>query len=150
VNPARLYPTLFLACALAPVPAVAQQPPHQPVPVPQHMADPLERHLFPPDLIMRHQRDLALTADQRTTITRAIQEFQNKTVELQWRVQDQTQRLVEQLSRPAIDQATALQQLDELLNVEREVKRAHIGLLVQLKNSLTPEQQAKLSGLHQP
>jgi hypothetical protein len=32
-----------------------------------------------------------------------------------------------------------------LLNVEREVKRVHIGLLIKLKNTLTTEQQAKLS-----
>jgi len=32
-----------------------------------------------------------------------------------------------------------------MLNVEREVKRAHIGLLIKLKNTLTAEQQAKLS-----
>jgi len=97
---------------------------------------------------MRHQRELGLSADQRTVITRAIQEFQNKTVELQWRMQDQTQRLAELLAKPAVDQAVALQQLDEVLAVEREVKRAHIGLLVQVKNALTPEQQAKLSALH--
>ncbi|HLB37325.1 MAG TPA: periplasmic heavy metal sensor [Gemmatimonadales bacterium] len=153
MNLAPLSRSLMLACALWPVAARAQQqqqhvaqPQHTPA---QHMAtDPLERHLFPPELIMRHQRELGLSADQRTVITRAIQEFQNKTVELQWRMQDQTQRLAELLAKPAVDQAVALQQLDEVLAVEREVKRAHIGLLVQVKNALTPEQQAKLSALH--
>jgi len=151
VNLARLCRTLIVACALAPVYAVAQQPPHQAqhTPPPQHMAgDPLERHLFPPELIMRHQRELSLSADQRAVVTRAIQEFQSKSVELQWRMQDQTQRLAELLGKPAVDQTVALQQLDEVLAVEREVKRAHIGLLVQIKNALTPEQQAKLSALH--
>jgi Spy/CpxP family protein refolding chaperone len=144
----------MLACALWPVAARAQQQQQHPAqpqhtPVAQHMgADPLERHLFPPELIMRHQRELGLSADQRTVITRAIQEFQAKSVELQWRMQDQTQRLAELLAKPAVEQDVALQQLDEVLAVEREVKRAHIGLLVQIKNALTPEQQTKLSALH--
>ena len=86
----------------------------------------------------------------RTAVTRAIQDFQHKTVDLQWTMQDQTQRLAELLDKPAVDQTAALAQLDEVLKVEREVKRAHIGLLVQLKNVLTPEQQAKLSTLRQP
>lgn len=150
----HLCRSLILAFALAPASAgVAQQPPPQPqpTPAPQHPPeDPLERHLFPPELIMRHQRDIALSAEQRTAITRAIQEFQNKTVDLQWRMQDQTQRLAELLNRPAVEQAVALQQLDEVLNVEREVKRAHIGLLVQIKNALTAEQQAKLTTLRHP
>lgn len=38
----------------------------------------------------------------------------------------------------------ALAQLDKVLDVEREVKRAQIGLMVRIKNKLTPEQQAQL------
>lgn len=152
---AHLASSLILAFALAPLStSVAQQQPpphaqHQAAAQHAHGGDPLEHHLFPPDLIMRHQRDLGLSAEQRTAVTRAIQDFQHKTVELQWNMQDQTQRLAELLDKPAVDQAAALAQLDEVLKVEREVKRAHIGLLVQLKNLLTPEQQAKLSTLRE-
>ena len=39
----------------------------------------------------------------------------------------------------------ALAQVDEVLAVEREVKRAHITLLIQIKNTLSAEQQAKLA-----
>ena len=39
----------------------------------------------------------------------------------------------------------ALAQVDEVLGVEREVKRAHITLLIQIKNTLSAEQQAKLA-----
>ena len=96
---------------------------------------------------MRYGQDIGLAPEQRATITKAIQEFQNKTVDLQWQMQDQTQRLAGMLSKPKVDEATALQQLDQVLNVEREVKRAHIGLLITIKNTLTPEQQAKLAQL---
>ncbi len=94
---------------------------------------------------MRYQQDIALAPEQRTTITKAIQDFQTKTVDLQWRMQDQTQRLASLLSKASVDETAALQQLDEVLNVEREVKRAHIGLLLKIKNTLTAEQQAKLA-----
>ena len=96
---------------------------------------------------MRYGQDIGLSAEQRATITKAIQEFQNKTVDLQWQMQDQTQRLASMLSKPSVDQAAALQQLDQVLNVEREVKRAHIGLLITIKNTLTPGQQARLAQL---
>ena len=135
----------------AALPAVAQQPTHMPPPahagpgMPGEGGDPIGANLFPPDLIMRYQQDIALAPEQRTAITKAIQEFQNKTVELQWQMQDQTQRMATLLSKPSIDETAALQQLDQVLNVEREVKRAHIGLLIRLKNTLTAEQQAKLS-----
>ena len=135
----------------AALPAPAQQPTHMPPPahagpgMPGEGGDPIGANLFPPDLIMRHQQDIALAPEQRTAITKAIQEFQNKTVELQWQMQDQTQRMATLLSKPSIDETAALQQLDQVLNVEREVKRAHIGLLIKLKNTLTAEQQAKLA-----
>src|SRR6058998_3773781 len=78
-------------------------------------------------------------------ITKAIQDFQSKVVDLQWRMQEQSQRLATLLDKPAIDQTAALAQLDEVLGVEREVKRAHITLLINIKNTLSADQQAKLA-----
>ncbi|HZI22877.1 MAG TPA: periplasmic heavy metal sensor [Gemmatimonadales bacterium] len=120
---------------------VAQQPP----PPQSPPDDPLARVLFPPEVVMQHQQDIALRPEQRAAITKAIQEFQNKVVDLQWKMQDQSQRLVTLLEKPTVDQAAALTQVDEVLGVEREVKRAHITLLIQIKNTLSPEQQAKLT-----
>lgn len=136
---------LLLALALAATSVgLAQQPPQQPQPPQPSPDDLVGRNLFPPELIMRHQQDIALAPEQRTAITKVIQDFQTKTVDLQWRMQDQTQRLANLLSKPTVDETAALLQLDEVLNVEREVKRAHIGLLLKIKNTLTAEQQAKL------
>jgi len=120
---------------------VAQQPP----PPQSPPDDPLARVLFPPEVVMQHQQDIALRPEQRAAVTKAIQEFQNKVVDLQWKMQDQSQRLVTLLEKPTVDQAAALTQVDEVLGVEREVKRAHITLLIQIKNTLSPEQQAKLT-----
>ena len=131
---------LVVALALCAVAAgEAQQQPQQPP------DDPLARVLFPPELVMQHQQDIGLRAEQRVTITKAIQDFQSKVVDLQWRMQDQSQRLATLLDKPAVDQAAALAQVDEVLGVEREVKRAHITLLIQIKNTLSAEQQAKLA-----
>ena len=112
--------------------------------------DPLARFLFPPELVMQQQRAIGLKPEQRTTITRAIQEFQTKVLDLQWQMQDETQRLTELLDKPAVDQTAALAQIDKLLAVERDVKRAHIGLLIQIKNNLTADQQARLRQVSSP
>lgn len=132
-----LVPALALL-AVATAGAGAQQPPQAP-------DDPLARVLFPPELVMQHQQDIGLRAEQRAAITKAIQDFQGKVVDLQWRMQEQSQRLASLLEKPAVDQAAALTQVDEVLSVEREVKRAHITLLINIKNTLSAEQQAKLA-----
>jgi Spy/CpxP family protein refolding chaperone len=137
----RTLSAVVLATLIS-VAAVGQQPPPGPG-TPQD--DPLARVLFPPELVMQHQQDIALRAEQRATITKAIQDFQTKMVDLQWRMQDQAQRLGALLDKPAVDQAAALAQVDEVLGVEREVKRAHMTLLIQIKNTLSAEQQAKLA-----
>ena len=119
-----------------------QPPPPQPGQPPE---DPLGRVLFPPELVMQHQQEIGLRPEQRATITKAIQDFQTRVVDLQWRMQEQSQRLTTLLDKPVVDQTAALAQVDELLGVEREVKRSHLTLLIQIKNALSAEQQAKLS-----
>ena len=134
--PLHLVVTLALVAVAA---GQAQQQPQQPP------DDPIARVLFPPELVMQHQQDIGLRAEQRASITKAIQDFQAKVVDLQWRLQEQSQRLATLLGKPAVDQAAALAQVDEVLGVEREIKRAHITLLIQIKNALSAEQQDKLA-----
>ncbi len=127
---------LILALALVLAPALGAQQPAD---------DPLARFLFPPELVMQRQADIGLRPEQRSAITRAITDFQSKVVEVQWRMQDATQKLAGVLGNPSVDQAAALAQVDEVLSLEREVKRRHLTLLIQIKNTLTAEQQAKLA-----
>jgi len=124
----------------------SQQPPGGPG-SPPHPDDPLSRYLFPPELVMQQQQAIGLKPEQRTAITRAIKDFQGKVLDLQWQMQEETGRFGELLDKPLVDQAAALAQIDKVLAVEREVKRAHIGLLIQIKNQLTAEQQARLAQL---
>ena len=133
----RLF-ALVLALALAaPSPSVAQGGP-----------DPdFARYLFPPDLVMRYQQRIALRPEQREAITSAIQQLQSRTIEQQWRMQEETQKLGELLRATPVNEAAVLAQVDRVLGIEREVKRAHMTMLVRVKNTLTREQQAALRAL---
>ena len=102
------------------------------------------RYLFPPELVMQHQQNLRLTPEQRTAITQGIRDFQLKIVELQWKMQDEAQKLTELVQGAKVDEAQTLGQVDRVLGVEREIKRAHMALLIRIKNQLTPEQQDAL------
>ncbi|MBI4503554.1 MAG: periplasmic heavy metal sensor [Gemmatimonadetes bacterium] len=120
---------------------LAQQPAPAPPP-PQPPPDSgFGMHLFPPELVMQQQRRLGLTAQQREVITAGIKELQGQVIDLQWRMQDEEQRLSALLDRPSVDAVAALAQVDRLLDVERQVKKAHLGLLIKIKNALTAEQQ---------
>jgi Spy/CpxP family protein refolding chaperone len=96
--------------------------------------------LFPPELVMQHQRRIELSREQRAAITAAIHELQANVVEYQWQMEDETQRLADLLNESRIDSATALAQIDRVLEIERMIKRAHLGMLVRIKNTLTSRQ----------
>jgi Spy/CpxP family protein refolding chaperone len=103
-----------------------------------------EDQLIPPELIMQHQGDIGLTAQQRATITDAVKGLQGQVVEFQWQMQAEQQKLAEMLSQPSVQETTALAQIDRVLDLERQVKKAHLAALIRIKNTLTPEQQQQL------
>src|SRR5829696_6110777 len=112
--------------------------PHPPNP------DPLAHLMFPPDMIMGHARQLNLTDEQKAFMRSEIQKTAATFQELQWKLQDQMELLHEAMKSTSVNEQQALAQLDKVLEIEREIKRLHIGLAVRLKNRLTPEQQNQL------
>jgi len=70
-----------------------------------------------------------------------------KFTELQWKLQDEMEKLVGLAKQPRVDEQQILAQLEKVLAAEREIKREQVTLLVRIKNKLTPEQQGKLSEL---
>lgn len=109
--------------------------------------DPIAEHLFPPDLVMRHAAELGLDERQRAGIKEAVQKAQARFVDAQFDLQGEAERMVKLLQTRPVDESAVLAQADKVMGLEREVKKTHLGLLVRIKNLLTPAQQEKLSGL---
>ena len=109
--------------------------------------DPFARLLFPPELVMQHQGEIGLQDAQRTALQAAIQQAQTKFVDAQWKLSAEGEKLARLLQNAQVDEAQVLEQVDRILTLEREVKRAQMGLMVRIKNTLTPVQQAKLREL---
>jgi len=112
--------------------------------------DPLGGTLFPPELVLRHVVELRLEATQVDAIKREIQQVQPLFLDRQLELQTELGKLRSLLAPGRIDEAAALAQLDRILELEREVKRAQIGLLVRIKNLLGAEQQQRLEQLRDP
>jgi Spy/CpxP family protein refolding chaperone len=109
--------------------------------------DPVIENLFPPELVMSHQKAIELSDAQKTYIRGELLKAQTRFTELQWQLQDAMEGLVSILKEPSADESQAINQLDKVLSSEREIKRTQIGLLVRIKNKLTPDQQARLQKL---
>ncbi len=109
--------------------------------------DPIGQSFFAPELVIQHQEAIGLSAEQREYFKTEIRQAQLKFTELQWKLQDEMEKLVTLAKQPHVDEQQILAQLEKLLASEREVKREQVTLLVRIKNRLTPEQQAKLAEL---
>jgi Spy/CpxP family protein refolding chaperone len=116
------------------------RPPHPPM-------DPLGDVMFPPEMIMGHTRELNLTDEQKTFMRAEINRTTTRFNELQWQLQDLMEALHATMKENVVNEQLALQQLDKVLDTEREIKRLHFGLHIAIKNKLTPEQQNKLHEL---
>ena len=107
--------------------------------------DPLARHLFPPERVMGHAQEIGLDDTQRTAIRKEVQKAQSKFLDLQFDIQTEMETMVRLVKENKVDEARVLSQLDRVLSLEKEIKKTQISLLVRIKNTLTPVQQAKLS-----
>ena len=136
--------SIYTTCALllfAAGAAPAQQPPQPPQP------DPIGENLFPPELVMQYQQAIGLSEEQRDLIKAEIQKAQARFTDLQWQLQSEVETMASLLKAPRADEQQTLAQLDKLLGLERELKRAQFTLVVRIKNILSPEQQARLREL---
>src|SRR5260370_5775363 len=106
--------------------------------------DPIGQSFFAPELVIQHQEAIGLSAEQKDYIKTEIRQAQLKFTELQWKLQDEMEKLVTLVKQPRVDEQQVLAQLEKLLAAEREIKREQVTLLVGIKNKLTSEQQGKL------
>lgn len=139
---------VVIVSAQQPQPAQLPQGQEQPRP-PHPPMDPLGDAMFPPELIMQHTRDLNLTDEQKTFMRAEINRTTTRFNELQWQLQDAMEALHTAMKENTVNEQQALQQLDKVLDTEREIKRLHFGLAIAIKNKLTVEQQTKLHAMMQ-
>jgi len=104
-------------------------------------------NVFPPSLIMRHQSEIGLTDAQRQAITKQMEETEKALVTLQWDVERESEKLSKLLVAGHVDEAVALRQADLVMAAEERLKKAHLTLLIRIKNELTAAQQEKLRQL---
>jgi len=108
---------------------------------------PFLRHLYPPRMVMQSRDAIGLTEPQRSAIAAAIAESRDALVPLETKRDAAVQAVATLVSAPHVDEDAALARAAELMSIEMDIKRAHLRLLIQVKNTLTEEQQAKLEGL---
>ncbi len=126
-----------------PEPPKSPMPYHKPHDISMHDVDPIGSKLFPPDLIMDHQQELGIDQQQRDAILKEIERAHSQIFPLKWQMSGAAEQLAKALDAPKIDEDKALAQADKVMSLERDLKRAHLALLIRIRNLLTDAQRAK-------
>ncbi len=130
-------PIVLFLFALLPATGLAQQPGD----------DPLAQHVFPPELVMKHAPELGINDKQRAAIKETVQRSQAKFLDAQWELQAEAEKMVKLLQASPVDEGAVLAQADRVMDLERQIKKTQLALLVRIKNVLTDTQKAKLQEL---
>ncbi len=107
------------------------------------------KSLFPPEMVMRHAQEIGLSGEQREQITAVIQQVQSDIVPLEWEMRERGQALQDLLEQPQVDEGAALAQVDRVTEIENQIKKTHLTLLIRVKNLLSDDQQQQLTALKQ-
>jgi Spy/CpxP family protein refolding chaperone len=116
--------------------------PHEPA-VPGRV----ERRLFPPQLVIQHQRALALDEAQIEALTEDMRSSQQDLTPLTWRLGRAEEALATVLREPRVDEEAAVAAAREVATIEGELKIARLRLMVRMKSRLSETQQAQLEQL---
>jgi hypothetical protein len=109
----------------------------------------IESRLFPAELVMENKALLAVTPAQEAAITKELDRSQSELVKLQWELQTEKDKLVKVLDDAKVDETRSRQAAEGLMQRENAIKAVHLGLLVRIKNILTPSQQNKLRSVRE-
>ena len=96
--------------------------------------------LFPPNVILEHQAELALSKEQFTAIKKAVVEVQANVAEHEWDVREAYLSIMAELDESPIDEDKALEYVNAALLAENKVKKEQMAMLIRLRNLLTDEQ----------
>jgi len=109
--------------------------------------DAFAQALFDPQLVLRHAQAIGLTPAQRRTILDELKATQTALAPLQANMMEPALDLVELLGQTRVDEPKVVAKMDQVLEIENEVKKKQAALLIRIKNALSPEQQARLREL---
>ncbi len=116
---------------------------------PASHADPLAGVFFPPEVILMAKDQIGLSEAQQKALRARVEKTQLRAEELRQRIERELAALSALGRQERVDEAALGAQLDKVLDVERESKHLHLGLMVAARSLLTPGQQAQLRKLVQ-
>ena len=106
--------------------------------------DPFAGAFFSPEMVSMMRERIMLSQEQQDALRILMEKTQPLSEQSRKKLEKETAALAALAGQERVERTAILSQLDKVLDVERELKHLHVGLLVEVRNLLTLEQQTKL------
>jgi|CXWL01.1.fsa_nt_gi hypothetical protein len=110
-------------------------------------SDEVRALVYSPEFILENRRLISLSDRQRDQMVADLQGLQTQLISQQMEMEDSREALITAMRAQPANERRVLTALDEVLNIEREVKRLQMRTLLRLRDALTPSQRARLNEL---
>jgi hypothetical protein len=111
------------------------------------MGGSMDRNLFPPEFVLMNQVALGLSTEQVASIKGQVGNTQVQVLDVQVQLHRVTEELHAALENTTVDLIPTLGLASRAMELERQIKMAHLTLMIRVKNLLTEEQQDKARAL---
>ncbi len=106
--------------------------------------DVFQDELYSVDMVLKYRKQIELSDIQAKSIRKIHNDNIAAYNTLKWDLDTEVLKMEELLSSYEVDSTTCLLQLDKVLNLESNLKRVRLGILIGIKNQLTDQQQIAL------
>jgi Spy/CpxP family protein refolding chaperone len=101
------------------------------------------RHFYPLDMIRRHAGEIELTDEQIAKLRKAVTEGNTEVEQLKWDLATSARKLLELVEQGATKEQVYAQ-MDVVFKYENKLKKKNLGLLIVIRDVLTPRQRKAL------
>jgi Spy/CpxP family protein refolding chaperone len=112
--------------------------------------DPMKRALVEPIMALEFAQEIGLSRTQKTQIEIELKEARTKFRLLEERLRSETKKMHELLERPGVTEREALDQLEQVLQLEKQIKQVNLLCSLHVRAQLRPDQREKLLSLPVP
>ena len=109
--------------------------------------DDFQSELFSADLVLKYRPEIGLSETQVTNVKKIYDANISEFNSLKWDLDAALVAFNKILALPKVDEKASMAQMDKVMTLEDKLKRIRLGMLISIKNELSPSQQSQLKKL---
>lgn len=117
------------------------------VTMPTLAQDSFQKELFSTDTVLKYRSDIDLSEEQVTKIKTIHSNHITQFNSLKWDLDAAQLALKKELALTVVNEKASLEQMEKILDIEHQIKKLRLGMLIKVKNTLTQKQHTTLKEL---